>query len=158
VKALAGLALGAACAAFIACAAAPNKSATPSAAAPPTAMETSAPRAEIERLDREIAQQLAELGLPTSQPPACAAGGCSGPTAEMMSSGVLPPSADATCKPAPTEQCQSSCKFSDSICDNAKRICVLANDLGGNDAFANEKCARGTESCQKSREKCCGCM
>lgn len=157
-KIFAGLALGAACAAFIACAAAPTKSPASAAAPPVAAMERPTQRAEIERLDREIEQELAELGLPTSQPPACAAGGCSAPTAEMMSSGVQPPSADPTCKPAATETCQSSCKFSDSICENAKRICILADELGGNDGFANEKCARGTESCQKSREKCCGCM
>ncbi|MDX2087213.1 MAG: hypothetical protein SFX73_05160 [Kofleriaceae bacterium] len=156
-KIFTGLALGAICAAAIACGAAPQKSVA-SAAAPPAMSEPLSRQAEIERLDRAIEQQLAELGLPTSQPAACAVGGCAGPTAEMMSSGVQPPSADATCKPAQSEVCRTSCNFSESICDNAKRICEIANELGGNDAFANEKCARGGESCQKSREKCCSCL
>jgi hypothetical protein len=158
VRVLAGLALGVTCAIVVACAAG-AKSAIPAsvtstmAAQPPSAT----PRDEIDRLDRDIERELGELGLATSEPPACAVGGCPGPTAEQMSTGFTPPSSDPTCKPAPSELCQSSCKFSGSICTNAKRICEIANDLG-NDAYANEKCARGTESCTKSRAKCCGCV
>lgn len=152
----AGLALGTTCAIVIACGGAQKQSVGAMHAAPPTAM--SSPRDEIAKLDQEIEQQLAQLGLPTSQPPTCAEGGCSGPTVQQLSTGIQPPSSDPTCKPSQSEQCQSSCTFSDSICTNAKRICVLADELGGNDAFANEKCARGTESCTKSREKCCGCL
>lgn len=165
-KVLAGLALGAACAIVVACGGS-RKASVPAGTMPvagarqpvtssPTSM-ASPEREELDRLDREIERELAELGIATSEPPACAAGGCPAPTAEQMSSGLTPPTSDPTCKPAPSEQCQSSCKFSDSICSNAKRICEIAGDLG-NDAYANEKCARGTESCTKSREKCCGCV
>ncbi|HVK82789.1 MAG TPA: hypothetical protein VM513_01715 [Kofleriaceae bacterium] len=158
-RVLAGLLLGAACAIVVACGGAKKAAMAPAtmpAAASPSGMQ-SPEREELERLDREIEQQLGQLGLATSEPPACAMGGCPGPTAEQMSTGLTPPSSDPTCKPAPSELCQSSCKFSDSICTNAKRICEIADDLG-NDAYANEKCARGTESCTKSRAKCCGCV
>jgi hypothetical protein len=155
-----GLALGVAFAAVVACAS--QRAVMPIASAPPSeAAVLPAPHGaqhdEITRLDREIEQQLAQLGLPTSQPPPCAADGCARPTAEQMSTANALPSSDATCKPAPSEPCQTSCTFANSICSNAKRICELADELGG-DAYANEKCARGTESCQRSREKCCGCL
>lgn len=154
---VAALALGLACAIIVACGGA-QKSSAVQASAPPLAAPPGGSRMEIEELDRIIEQDLAELGLPTSQPPACAEGGCPGPTAQQLSTGITPPSADQTCKRSQSDVCQSSCTLSDSICTNAKRICVLADDLGGNDAFANEKCARGSESCEKSRTKCCGCL
>jgi hypothetical protein len=155
---LAGLALGAACAVVVSCGGAKQMASPASVLAAPSAASTEGPRQEIERLDREIDQQLGGLGL-SSPPPACAAtAACPGPTAEQMGAGLAPPTTDATCTPAPSEQCQTSCQLADSICSNAKRICVLADELGGDDAYANEKCARGNTSCDKSREKCCGCL
>ena len=65
---------------------------------------------------------------------------------------------DPTCKVGASQTCTDSCNLSDSICKNADRICVLAKELGGSDAYANETCDRGNASCKASRERCCGCM
>ena len=111
------------------------------------------PRAEITRLDREITAQLAAAGLATSQPPACAAAG----TCSAAPMAITPIAQDPTCKPGPSETCTQSCTLATSICDNAGRICELAKQLGSADAYANETCERGTESCKASRERCCGC-
>jgi hypothetical protein len=56
------------------------------------------------------------------------------------------------------ETCRDACRLSDSICDSSGRICRIAVDLGGGDAYANEKCAGGKASCEASRTKCCGCL
>src|SRR5438477_181338 len=39
------------------------------------------------------------------------------------------PQTDKTCKPAPSETCNTSCTLSGSICKNKDRICELAKDL-----------------------------
>ena len=72
--------------------------------------------------------------------------------------GLKPAASDPTCKVGASQTCTDSCNLSDSICKNADRICVLAKELGGADAYANETCDRGNASCKASRERCCGCM
>jgi hypothetical protein len=66
--------------------------------------------------------------------------------------------ATQTCKPAVSDTCKDSCTLSDSICGNAEKICTLAKQLGAADSYANEKCAKGTDTCKKSQERCCSCM
>lgn len=111
------------------------------------------PREEIDRLAAEIDAALAQAGLAAMQPPACAAAAsCS---AAPMS--VAPIANDPTCKPAQTDTCTQSCTLATSICNNAERICKLAGDLGGADAYANEKCESATSSCSTARARCCGC-
>ncbi|MBA3456247.1 MAG: hypothetical protein H0T42_24315 [Deltaproteobacteria bacterium] len=123
-------------------------------AAGPTGMT---PRDEIETLDREIEAQLTSMGVRPTPPATCAAdASCAQVSPQPMS--VVPAAADPTCKPAASDTCKDSCTLSDSICKNADRICVLAQQLGGTDAYANETCDRGNTSCKAARERCCSCL
>jgi len=106
----------------------------------------------IEDLDRQITEQLEELGLapPTDMEltemmvshstPAL-------PMADLASSCSSPPAADG---------CEDVCTTGDLICDNARAICDLASELAGDD-WAAQRCAAGQESCDRARERCCGC-
>jgi hypothetical protein len=69
---------------------------------------------------------------------------------------VPPKSTDAACHPAATQTCTDSCKLSDSICDDAKKICDLADQLPG-DGWAAGKCASGNASCTDAHAHCCDC-
>ncbi len=157
-----GLVAGALCAIAIACGGS-AKYATAPGAAPEARMPIAAgpagdPRAELDALSRQIDADLAELGLPRPPAPATA---CIQPPcdAEAMSAGTAPAhTADPACKPGGGETCRDACRLSDSICDSSGRICRIAADLGGGDAYANEKCAGGKASCEASRTKCCGCL
>lgn len=111
------------------------------------------PRAEIDRLSKEIDDALAQAGLATPQPPACAQAG----TCSATPMALAPIANDATCKPASTQTCTQSCTLATSICDNSDRICKIAGELGGADAYANEACERGKEACSAARTRCCGC-
>jgi hypothetical protein len=150
-RTVAGLLLGALIAIAIACGgAAKTSSMSPAsvksephgAGMPPTPQ-----RSEIEKLDLEIGQAIEKLsiarplGLPKMNPAAA---------------NIVPPTTDTTCKPAPSDDCRDTCTLGDSICNNAKRICEIAAELG-NDDWANEKCAGGKASCDAAREKCCNC-
>lgn len=161
-RALLGLVLGALCAAAIACGGAQKSSYAP----PGPVMATDAapgpvaagPRSELDELSRQIDADLATLGL---SPQAAPANACIQPpcdAAALSTSGAVSHTGDPSCKPAPSETCQSSCKLSDSICSNAGRICKIAGDLGGADAYANGKCASGKASCDAARGRCCGCQ
>lgn len=111
------------------------------------------PRNEIDRLSQEIDAQLANSGVATMTPAACeATHAC---TAQPYD--VTPRVEDSTCKPATTDVCTQSCTLSDSVCDNAGKICNIATQLGGADAYANAKCQSGNDACKRTREKCCGC-
>jgi hypothetical protein len=63
-----------------------------------------------------------------------------------------------TCKPSRSDTCTQTCTIKESICKNAARICQLAIDLGGNDAYANDKCSSGNASCEAAKQRCCGCL
>jgi hypothetical protein len=111
----------------------------------PTRAVTHDPHPEIERLSAEIDRETQQQATPTPG------------VAHPMSAGVMPVTNDQTCKPAPTDTCTDSCNLASSICDNAKKICDLANDLQG-DAWAADKCSSATKSCDSARGKCCGCQ
>lgn len=53
--------------------------------------------------------------------------------------------------------CGDVCTLSDDICDNAERICTLADELGKDDQFAQEKCTSAKASCRESQQRCCDC-
>jgi len=53
--------------------------------------------------------------------------------------------------------CDDVCGLSDAICDNAEAICGLADDLGKDDTFAQEKCASAKASCREAKQRCCDC-
>ncbi len=106
--------------------------------------------ARIEDLDRQIAEQMEELGLtaPTDD--------------EMMSSGWESPALPmsdlvSTCEAPPMgDGCEDVCTTGDLICDNAQAICDLADELAPDD-WAAQRCSAGRESCDRARERCCGC-
>ncbi len=104
----------------------------------------------IEDLDRQIAEQMAEIGLapPTDEEMAMASW-----QAPDLTMGSL---VDACEAPPTGEACADVCTTGDLICDNATSICELADDLPGDD-WAAERCAAGKESCDRARERCCTC-
>lgn len=53
--------------------------------------------------------------------------------------------------------CDDVCSLGEAICDNAERICKLADELGKDDRFAQEKCASAKASCGEAKERCCIC-
>ena len=53
--------------------------------------------------------------------------------------------------------CDDVCDLATAICDNAEAICGLADDLGKDDTFAQEKCASAKASCRESKQRCCDC-
>jgi hypothetical protein len=151
-----GLAALVGCVVLAACAAGTKRAAAPPTveAAPSTSGAQSplpgSPHDEIEQLDQKIEMSRAELKLPelTEQD-------WQGTKPEPM--GSQPALQDPKCRPAPNDTCKTSCTLSDSICDNANRICELAKSLPG-DNWALNKCAKANTTCEASRTKCCGCQ
>jgi hypothetical protein len=162
-KAILGLVIGALCAVAIACGGA-QKSAAPPGPVMATDASTGGgpvmpgPQSEVDELSRQIEADLAKLGLqPQAAPPnACVQPPCD--AVALSTDAAAQHTDDPSCKPAPSETCQSSCQLSDSICSNSKKICKIAGDLGGGDSYANGKCASGKASCTASRGRCCGCQ
>ncbi|MBL0212556.1 MAG: hypothetical protein IPQ07_01585 [Myxococcales bacterium] len=160
---VAAMLLGGCGAALIACASAPATKATsglPSSAPSADPLASSPERQEIAKLDAEIDAELARRNQPPAPTPPCAGMGCVGAAATAVEMGVGPrvEGDPKVCKPAPSDTCKDSCTLSNSICTNAGRICELAKKLGDNDAWANEKCAKGTDSCKQSEQRCCSCL
>ena len=141
----------------IASCAARSKSAAPPTAssAEPISMGATNPRAELDQLDADITAQMSKLGVERPAP----APACTNECAQQMSTAAAAAVAsDPQCKPAQSEKCTESCTLKDSICKNAGRICEIASQLGGNDAYANDKCTSGTASCDAAKQRCCSCM
>lgn len=155
VRAAAWWCAGLACVVLAACAA----SSSPPSAVSPIASEPMMPgdpRAQIDALDREIDAGLAELSVTPPLPACVAAASCAGLVPEPM---AMPPvTEDPACQPGASDACTDTCTLAGSICENATRICELAQQLGGADAYANEKCAKGNASCDVARERCCTCV
>jgi len=158
-----GIVLGAAAAALVACAAGGRKqmvSAPPQAGgadAGATMPGGSPEHAEIAQLDQAITDELTRRGLAVPADATC------GPSCDMaaIAMDTKPVTADPrmqSCKPGASDTCQDSCTLSDSICKNADRICTIAHQLGDRDAYANDKCVRGSQSCQASKQRCCSCL
>jgi hypothetical protein len=148
------------CAIAIACGGAKSAMAPGSTSAMPSTSPAGAagPREEIDELSRKIDADLAAMGLerPAAPTAACVQPPCG---AESLSAGTRPAhAADPACRPGGGDVCRDSCRLSDSICDSSGRICRLATELGGGDAYANERCASGKASCDAARTKCCGCQ
>lgn len=151
-------ALSSLAAVLAACAAGPAKSSTaPPAVAPDGAAAGAAdgslaptPRSQIIELEQQIAAARDQLGIAE-------------PSDDMLQGvpaqplGALPATEDPKCRPAPTDTCKTSCTLSDSICNNADRICRIAQDLGA-DTWAQNQCAKANQTCEASRAKCCGCQ
>lgn len=155
---LSGLLVGAACAALLSCAAGPKSMAMPASASDAGMSPNPASRQhdEITRLDAEIDAELARRSLPAAAPPSCSGASCAAPTAAIPM-GTFQRVEGPSCKAPVNETCKDSCTMSDSICKNAERICTIAKQLG-DDAWANEKCVKGSESCTQSQKLCCTCL
>lgn len=108
---------------------------------------------EIDALAAQIDDALVKANVPPSSPSACeAAHSC---TAEPYD--VKPRIEDPTCKAPTSDTCTQSCTLSDSVCDNAGKICRIAKELGGADSYASSKCQSANDSCKRTRETCCSC-
>lgn len=55
------------------------------------------------------------------------------------------------------ETCSDVCSLGEAICDNAEQICILADELGKDDTWAQDKCSSAKASCRDAKKKCCGC-
>jgi hypothetical protein len=98
----------------------------------------SSQRDEITRLSQEIAAEGRTLGR-------------GGDPAHPMSA-----ASTTECARSMASTCTQSCALSDTICDNAKKICDLARQLPG-DAWAEQRCADGSATCDQARAACCAC-
>ena len=107
------------------------------------------PRTEIEKLSQQLEDERVRMHLGELSPQAIQ-------PAPVDPFSRAPSSKDASCHPAQSETCSTSCTLSDSICDNAKRICELAQSMAG-DAWAAGKCKRANATCTVAHDKCCGC-
>jgi hypothetical protein len=119
----------------------------------PTPAGPQDPHSQIEALTATIADQRVKLGLPAAvlEPPACPSGRCS-PAPEMMTAHT-----DPACHPGSSDTCSSSCTLADSICDNATKICTLADQLPG-DTWAADHCSSANTSCAEAHKRCCACQ
>ena len=61
------------------------------------------------------------------------------------------PSADAP------EICQDVCDLADRICEAQEDICKIAQELGPEDTWAQEKCDSAKASCEEARKRCMDC-
>jgi hypothetical protein len=152
-RGLPGLALGVATALVVACAASPKRAMAPSQPAPgareqaPMEPPSQDPHAQIEYYSNQIDAQRQQLGMPEAPRPM-----------SMAPAEAAPPHAanDTTCHAGASEACSNVCRFSDSICDNAVKICKISDGLVG-DEWAAGKCASARSTCADSHKRCCTC-
>lgn len=123
---------------------------TPAAMAP---MERGDRHAEIDALDREIADALARGHVTPQVTSSCRGETCATAMSEPF---AVPAATAATCHPAASDRCTDACTISTSICTNQQKICELAEQLAGDDWAAN-KCTSARASCQAARDRCCSC-
>lgn len=67
-----------------------------------------------------------------------------------------PPLGPRACAAGASRSCQGTCRLDDSICDNAKHVCQLADQIES-DGWAAEQCAKAKQACAASHAKCCAC-
>ena len=81
------------------------------------------------------------------------------PTTELQYHSKTVTQAKAVCPDAqpiaPT--CGDTCVLAEHICDNAETICSIADELGKDDAPAQDKCASAKASCREAKQRCCNC-
>ena len=139
-----------------ACAMGGSKKAAMQTAPPPQAdaggqpsMSVDSPKGQLDSLFTQVELERQQMGLPEAQLDP-------GAQAMPVAQPTRTPQTDATCKPAPSETCNTSCTLSGSICRNKDRICELAKDLGDDDSLG--KCNKATKTCKTAADKCCSCM
>jgi len=161
VRTVLGVALGAllvallvvAAAVVVACGGAqPKTVAAPSQQSRPAGDPSADPRAQIEVLDQQIADELARAQLPRASA-TCTGAAC----AQAMSQPFATPTTeDPQCHPASSPRCSDACTLSSSICKNQEKICELARQLAADD-WAAGKCETARASCRTAHEHCCSC-
>jgi hypothetical protein len=154
-RGLPGLVLGVAAALVVACAASPKQGAAPVPApsrsnmqgAEPMMPPSQDPRAQIKFYSDQIDTQRKQLGMPETVLPMT-----THPTE------ASPPHAqqDPACHAGDNETCTNMCTLSNSICDNADKICKISDDLG-DDEWAAGKCASARATCADAHKRCCAC-
>jgi hypothetical protein len=159
-KAVPGVLLGACCAVAIACSGARPRTAAPepaSAQALPASGQASPQldaHAEIEALDRQIADELVRAQIAQPAAAACAGPACRAVLSEPF---VTPTRTDPQCRPAASDRCNDTCTLATSICTSQDKICRLAKQLDGDD-WAARKCETARASCKAAHERCCSCI
>jgi hypothetical protein len=122
---------------------------TEHASAPRAPLPGSDGHAEIEARWQEIQRARVEVGL-TDEPTAIT----------MAATGPLTvDDAARVCEaapPPPLGVCHEVCELAGSICDNARAICQLADELPG-DAWAADRCGSAKASCREAEQRCCDC-
>jgi hypothetical protein len=53
--------------------------------------------------------------------------------------------------------CNNVCDLGGAICDNAETICTIADELGKQDTYAQDKCTSAKASCREAQQACCKC-
>lgn len=56
------------------------------------------------------------------------------------------------------DECRDICTLADHICENADKICGLAEGELLGDQWAQDKCSSAKASCKEGRKQCCGCQ
>jgi hypothetical protein len=107
------------------------------------------PKEQLDALYAQVEQERQQMKLPEAQLDP-------GQSAIPMAEPARSPQTDATCKPAPSDTCNTSCTLSGSICKNKDRICDLAKDLADDDSIG--KCNKAAKTCKTAADKCCNCM
>ena len=146
----------AACAGGMKASRAPTTSPAETGGAPPQAGQSMPDMASMspkQELDARFAQLEKDREEDSVAEPQLAPGP---QTIQMSTEPDRSPKTDPTCKPAPSETCNTSCTLSGSICKNKDRICELAKDLGDDDSAG--KCNKAAKTCKTSADKCCSCM
>jgi hypothetical protein len=103
--------------------------------------------AQIDELDRDITSRMGSASVPA---PTAAEVEAVRPVTMDAAAGVCAP------PPTPSASCDDVCRLGDAICDDARRICDLAEQLPG-DAWAAGKCDGGKASCARAKQRCCDC-
>ena len=154
VRGLFGLALGAWCAVGSACGAAAPKASGAAPVMPAIQDRGGDLHAQIDALDRQIADDMARAHVPSPATATCSGATCA---TAMSQPFVTPVANDPECRPANTDKCTSACTLSTSICSNQQKICDVAKQLGGDDWAAN-KCENAKASCRAAHDSCCSCV
>lgn len=99
---------------------------------------------QIEQLATAIDQDRIKIGLPANT--------------HAMSAPISPvaPENARVCEAPLDSKCGQSCTLSTTICENADKICKLADQLEG-DGWAKGKCVDAQQTCGDAKKQCCDC-
>jgi hypothetical protein len=124
--------------------------ATPARDAPASATQETEgdPRAEIERLDREIRRHVVAVppeAIESAEPEATS------PPAPSVPAGDAAPGVSGPLASDGETACEQVCQAAGSICRAAQRICALASQM--DDDWARGRCTAATRTCRDTRRR-----